>query len=167
RTIITEQQKEALRFVFQHEHHPSQKTVELLSLKLNLNIRTVNNWFHNHRTRQKASLKEGKVYPPAVGSIPTSKNWQQDLHAILENASRYALLDEAPPTMVPVPATVLFTPTQERSASSSLVLSGAEERPATANSSSPLFSAEERSDKASQLDRAVAKMRMLAASKGS
>ncbi|KIH49544.1 homeobox domain protein, partial [Ancylostoma duodenale] len=77
RTIITEQQKEALRFVFQHEHHPSQKTVELLSLKLNLNIRTVNNWFHNHRTRQKASLKEGKVYPPAVTNLPTSKNWQQ------------------------------------------------------------------------------------------
>ncbi|VDO20528.1 unnamed protein product [Haemonchus placei] len=83
RTIITEQQKEALRFVFQHEHHPSQKTVELLSLKLNLNIRTVNNWFHNHRTRQKASLKEGKVYPPAVGSIPTSKNWQQVLELLL------------------------------------------------------------------------------------
>ncbi|ETN69262.1 CUT domain protein [Necator americanus] len=31
RTIITEQQKEALRFVFQHEHHPSQKTVELVN----------------------------------------------------------------------------------------------------------------------------------------
>ncbi|XGW13892.1 hypothetical protein V3C99_000295 [Haemonchus contortus] len=167
RTIITEQQKEALRFVFQHEHHPSQKTVELLSLKLNLNIRTVNNWFHNHRTRQKASLKEGKVYPPAVGSIPTSKNWQQDLHAILENASRYALLDEAPPTMVPVPATPLFSTTQERSSNSSLVLSGGDDRPATANSSSPLFSFEERCEKASQLDRAVAKMRMLAASKSS
>ncbi|KAE9419775.1 hypothetical protein Angca_005884 [Angiostrongylus cantonensis] len=31
RTVITEQQKEALRFVFQHEHHPSQKTVELVN----------------------------------------------------------------------------------------------------------------------------------------
>ncbi|KAK5979249.1 hypothetical protein GCK32_007969, partial [Trichostrongylus colubriformis] len=134
RTIITEQQKEALRFVFQHEHHPSQKTVELLSLKLNLNIRTVNNWFHNHRTRQKASMKEGKVYPPAVGSLPTSKNWQQDLHAILENASRYALLDEAPPTMVPPPATILCTAAEEPSAKSSS---------ATTNSSSPLFSSSE------------------------
>ncbi|KAK6061126.1 homeobox domain protein [Cooperia oncophora] len=165
RTIITEQQKEALRFVFQHEHHPSQKTVELLSLKLNLNIRTVNNWFHNHRTRQKASLKEGKVYPPAVGSIPTSKNWQQDLHAILENASRYALLDDAPPTMVPVPATPLFT--TERSANSSLVVSTSDDHPPATNSSSPLFPSEDRSEKASQLDRAVAKMRMLAASKSS
>ncbi|KHJ83722.1 CUT domain protein [Oesophagostomum dentatum] len=34
RTIITEQQKEALRFVFQHEHHPSQKTVELVGFSL-------------------------------------------------------------------------------------------------------------------------------------
>ena len=46
-------------------------------MKLNLNIRTVNNWFHNHRTRQKASLKEGKVYSPAVGTMPKSSNWQE------------------------------------------------------------------------------------------
>ena len=32
RTVITDQQKEALRFVFQHEQHPSQKTVELVRL---------------------------------------------------------------------------------------------------------------------------------------
>ncbi|KAL6725461.1 hypothetical protein Aduo_007511 [Ancylostoma duodenale] len=171
RTIITEQQKEALRFVFQHEHHPSQKTVELLSLKLNLNIRTVNNWFHNHRTRQKASLKEGKVYPPAVTNLPTSKNWQQDLHTILENASRFALMEEAPPTMVPVPATPLFTSSGDERANSSLLFSNEDrDRPATAAPTSPLFSSEERSEqksceKASQLDRAVAKMRMLAASK--
>ncbi|KAK6746059.1 hypothetical protein RB195_012274 [Necator americanus] len=167
RTIITEQQKEALRFVFQHEHHPSQKTVELLSLKLNLNIRTVNNWFHNHRTRQKASLKEGKVYPPAVASIPASKNWQQDLHTILENASRFALMEEAPPTMVQVPATPLFTSSGDERANSSLLFSN-DDRPATtAPSTSPLFSSEERWEKTSQLDRAVAKMRMLAASKSS
>ncbi|VDM77896.1 unnamed protein product, partial [Strongylus vulgaris] len=186
RTIITEQQKEALRFVFQHEHHPSQKTVELLSLKLNLNIRTVNNWFHNHRTRQKASLREGKVYPPAVGNLPTSKNWQQDLHSILENASRFSLMEDSPPTMVPVPATPLFTssdspPTMvpvpatplftssgDELANSSLLFSN-DDPPTTATSTttstSPLFSSEERCEKASQLDRAVAKMRMLAASK--
>ncbi|WKY03003.1 hypothetical protein Q1695_016362 [Nippostrongylus brasiliensis] len=171
RTIITEQQKEALRFVFQHEHHPSQKTVELLSLKLNLNIRTVNNWFHNHRTRQKASLKEGKVYTPAVGSIPSSKNWQQDLHVILENASRFALLEEAPPTMVPVVSKPLFSESPERSSNSSVLIpSSTDERSSAPSSASPLFSTEEsekRCEKASQLDRAVAKLRMLAASKSS
>ncbi|VDL75150.1 unnamed protein product [Nippostrongylus brasiliensis] len=144
RTIITEQQKEALRFVFQHEHHPSQKTVELLSLKLNLNIRTVNNWFHNHRTRQKASLKEGKVYTPAVGSIPSSKNWQQDLHVILENASRFALLEEAPPTMVPVVSKPLFSESPERSSNSSVLIpSSTDERSSAPSSASPLFSTEE------------------------
>ncbi|VDO87543.1 unnamed protein product [Heligmosomoides polygyrus] len=191
RTIITEQQKEALRFVFQHEHHPSQKTVELLSLKLNLNIRTVNNWFHNHRTRQKASLREGKVYSPALGSIPTSKNWQQDLHVILENASRFAMLEEAPPTMVAAPSTTTIIsaaaaaadekskpPKMSSSSSTTTTSSGDEQRSAAAPppppttiamalSTSPLFSSEERSEKASQLERALAKVRMLAASKSS
>ncbi|KJH46420.1 CUT domain protein [Dictyocaulus viviparus] len=202
RTIITEQQKEALRFVFQHEHHPSQKTVELLSLKLNLNIRTVNNWFHNHRTRQKASLKEGRLYPPVVGMIPESKNWQQDLHKILENASRYALLEDAPPTMVPVVSTPLPTSITDEQTKSSMIFSNGDQITSVVTSSSPLtpisnttnddqtnsllifsnednstsvteasisplFTSEERCERASQLDRAVAKMRLLAASKSS
>uniref|UniRef100_A0A1I7XT53 Homeobox protein cut-like n=1 Tax=Heterorhabditis bacteriophora TaxID=37862 RepID=A0A1I7XT53_HETBA len=137
RTIITDQQKEALRFVFQHEHHPSQKTVELLSMKLNLNIRTVNNWFHNHRTRQKASMKEGKDYPPALPSVPRSKNWQQDLAAMLDSVAQASLLDDPLPTMMPVLAP-------------------------------SLFSNDDRIEKtSSQLDRAVAKMHLLAASKSS
>uniref|UniRef100_A0A0N5A967 Homeobox protein cut-like n=1 Tax=Syphacia muris TaxID=451379 RepID=A0A0N5A967_9BILA len=53
RTVITEQQKEALKLVFASDHHPSQRTIEQLSEKLSLNPRTVNNWFHNYRTRQK------------------------------------------------------------------------------------------------------------------
>ncbi|WKY03004.1 hypothetical protein Q1695_016362 [Nippostrongylus brasiliensis] len=123
RTIITEQQKEALRFVFQHEHHPSQKTVEL------------------------------------------------DLHVILENASRFALLEEAPPTMVPVVSKPLFSESPERSSNSSVLIpSSTDERSSAPSSASPLFSTEEsekRCEKASQLDRAVAKLRMLAASKSS
>ncbi|CAI4230210.1 unnamed protein product [Auanema sp. JU1783] len=103
RTVITDQQKEALRFVFQHEHHPSQKTIELLALKLNLNIRTVNNWFHNHRTRQKASLKEGKIYSSAVASLPKSKNWQQDLATMLDQVASSGGFESNLPTMVPFP----------------------------------------------------------------
>uniref|UniRef100_A0A158P8D0 DNA-binding protein SATB n=1 Tax=Angiostrongylus cantonensis TaxID=6313 RepID=A0A158P8D0_ANGCA len=160
RTVITEQQKEALRFVFQHEHHPISNDCFLyiylqLSLKLNLNIRTVNNWFHNHRTRQKASLKEGRVYPPAVGNIPESKNWQQ------------VLLFVSPTS----PLAQLFTATtNDKQTNSLLVFSNddhAHNHNTTSSAASPLFPSEERCEKASQLDRAVAKMRLLAASKSS
>ncbi|VDM54141.1 unnamed protein product [Angiostrongylus costaricensis] len=135
RTVITEQQKEALRFVFQHEHHPN--IYLQLSLKLNLNIRTVNNWFHNHRTRQKASLKEGRVYPPAVGNIPESKNWQQVLLLLSEPQQADSLM---------------YTNDDHTNNSVSST------SPTTSSTASPLFS---------QLDRAVAKMRLLAASKSS
>ncbi|GMR39955.1 hypothetical protein PMAYCL1PPCAC_10150, partial [Pristionchus mayeri] len=51
RTVITDQQKEALKFVFAHEQHPSLTTIEQLAEKLNMSVKTVQNWFHNHRTR--------------------------------------------------------------------------------------------------------------------
>lgn len=139
RTVITDQQKEALRFVFQHEHHPSQKTVELLSMKLNLNIRTVNNWFHNHRTRQKASLKEGKVYSPAIGSRPKSTNWQEDLADMLENLTQ-SCYDDPLPTMVSLPN--LFSSSSDDSKED-----------------------KEEKEKPSQLDKAVERIRLLAAAK--
>ncbi|KAL3082770.1 hypothetical protein niasHS_010572 [Heterodera schachtii] len=58
RTIITDKQKEALLFIFAHEQRPNSRCIEQLALKLGLTPRTVTNWFHNYRTRQKA--KEAK-----------------------------------------------------------------------------------------------------------
>ncbi|KAL3123611.1 hypothetical protein niasHT_002502 [Heterodera trifolii] len=63
RTIITDKQKEALLFIFAHEQRPNSRCIEQLALKLGLTPRTVTNWFHNYRTRQKA--KEAK---PTDGS---------------------------------------------------------------------------------------------------
>ncbi|VDP18353.1 unnamed protein product, partial [Onchocerca flexuosa] len=57
RTVITDQQKEALKHVFERDQHPNQRTIEQLSQTLSLSTRTVSNWFHNYRTRQKASLR--------------------------------------------------------------------------------------------------------------
>ncbi|CAD6188334.1 unnamed protein product [Caenorhabditis auriculariae] len=137
RTVITDQQKEALRFVFQHEHHPSQKTIELLSQKLGLNLRTVNNWFHNHRTRQKASLKEGKIYGDTLCETPKSSNWQHDLALLLETVSA---AEDSYPTLVTLPLVSSFS-------------SNTPERPSKNGGT------------LSQLDKAVAKLRQLAEQK--
>uniref|UniRef100_A0AC34R2Y2 DNA-binding protein SATB n=1 Tax=Panagrolaimus sp. JU765 TaxID=591449 RepID=A0AC34R2Y2_9BILA len=59
RTVITDKQKEALYFIYQYEPRPSTSVIEQLAQKLGLSSRTVTNWFHNHRTRQKA--KETKM----------------------------------------------------------------------------------------------------------
>ncbi|TKR65022.1 hypothetical protein L596_025486 [Steinernema carpocapsae] len=61
RTVINQKQKEALLMVYQHDQHPSAKMIEQLAEKLSLSTRTVTNWFHNHRTRQKARERQGKV----------------------------------------------------------------------------------------------------------
>uniref|UniRef100_A0A914KQJ8 DNA-binding protein SATB n=1 Tax=Meloidogyne incognita TaxID=6306 RepID=A0A914KQJ8_MELIC len=53
RTIITDRQKEALIFIYIHEQRPNSKLIEQLAAKVGLQPRTVNNWFHNHRTRNK------------------------------------------------------------------------------------------------------------------
>ncbi|CAJ0942709.1 unnamed protein product, partial [Mesorhabditis belari] len=83
RTVITEHQREALKFVFSHEQHPAGRTIEMLAGRLGLSSRTVSNWFHNYRTRQKASLKEGKPPVTPTPNVDLSKTWKRDLSEIL------------------------------------------------------------------------------------
>ncbi|KAI3422552.1 hypothetical protein GPALN_013055 [Globodera pallida] len=77
RTIITDKQKEALLFIFAHEQRPNSRCIEQLALKLALTPRTVTNWFHNYRTRQKAKETkpdgdESSVLPATVpANVPT------------------------------------------------------------------------------------------------
>lgn len=54
RTIITTQQKEILLYVYAHVRHPSARLIDILAKEIDLNARTITNWFHNYRTRQKA-----------------------------------------------------------------------------------------------------------------
>lgn len=49
RVVLAPEEKEALRKAYQLEPYPSQQTIELLSLQLNLKTNTVINWFHNYR----------------------------------------------------------------------------------------------------------------------
>ncbi|CAJ0580988.1 unnamed protein product, partial [Mesorhabditis spiculigera] len=83
RTVITEQQREALRYVFAQEQHPAARTIEMLANKLGLSTRTVSNWFHNYRTRQKASMKEGKVPQTPQPTMDLPGNWKKDLTDLL------------------------------------------------------------------------------------
>ncbi|XP_076368941.1 homeobox protein cut-like isoform X2 [Tachypleus tridentatus] len=53
RILFSEEQKEALRLVFSMDPYPSTATIEFLSNELNLSVRTISNWFHNHRMRLK------------------------------------------------------------------------------------------------------------------
>src|SRR5699024_4642231 len=42
-----------LRIAFAMDPYPSSSTAEFLAKELNLSIRTITNWFHNHRMRLK------------------------------------------------------------------------------------------------------------------
>ncbi|KFM68588.1 Homeobox protein cut, partial [Stegodyphus mimosarum] len=53
RVLFTEEQKEALRLAFSLDPYPSTATIEFLASELNLSVRTITNWFHNHRMRMK------------------------------------------------------------------------------------------------------------------
>lgn len=53
RILFSEEQKEALRVAFSMDPYPSTTTIEFLANELNLSLRTITNWFHNHRMRLK------------------------------------------------------------------------------------------------------------------
>uniref|UniRef100_A0A8R1E4Q3 Homeobox protein cut-like n=1 Tax=Caenorhabditis japonica TaxID=281687 RepID=A0A8R1E4Q3_CAEJA len=92
RTIITDYQKSTLRFVFLNEQHPSQELCDQIALKLDMSPRTVQNWFHNHRTRSKAREREGKIYSDALpdGTTTKSATWREELQKMLDEAPTIA-----------------------------------------------------------------------------
>ncbi|XP_028966753.1 homeobox protein cut-like 1 [Galendromus occidentalis] len=53
RVLFSDEQKEALRLAFSMDPYPNQATIEFLANELNLSVRTITNWFHNHRMRLK------------------------------------------------------------------------------------------------------------------
>ncbi|VDK73165.1 unnamed protein product [Litomosoides sigmodontis] len=104
RTVITDQQKEALKHVFERDQHPNQRTIEQLSQTLSLSTRTVSNWFHNYRTRQKASLKaEGHLNSDnsqkrnSANGKNNNDRWKQDLVELMKLESKP---HHSSPTMV-------------------------------------------------------------------
>jgi homeobox protein cut-like len=59
RVYFTDEQKEALRIAFALDPYPSSSSMEFLSQELGLEIRSISNWFHNHRMRLKQQLPHG------------------------------------------------------------------------------------------------------------
>lgn len=53
RILFSEEQKEALKLAFSMDAYPTPATIEFLASELGLSVRTITNWFHNHRMRLK------------------------------------------------------------------------------------------------------------------
>ncbi|GAB1599610.1 homeobox protein cut-like 1, partial [Argonauta hians] len=53
RIFFTEEQKEILRQAYAQDPYPNQNTIEVLASELGVGVKTVINWFHNHRMRAK------------------------------------------------------------------------------------------------------------------
>ncbi|KAK7506056.1 hypothetical protein BaRGS_00002778 [Batillaria attramentaria] len=59
RVFFTEEQKEALRAAYNQDPYPNQSTIESLASELGVGVKTVINWFHNHRMRAKQQHHSG------------------------------------------------------------------------------------------------------------
>ena len=53
RVFFSEEQKERLRQAYNRDPYPNQGTIEALASSLGVGVKTVINWFHNHRMRAK------------------------------------------------------------------------------------------------------------------
>lgn len=70
RILFSEEQKEALRLAFSMDPYPSTATIEYLAGELGLSVRTITNWFHNHRMRLKqVTTSSGDEAGPGI-SLP-------------------------------------------------------------------------------------------------
>ena len=59
RVLFSDEQKEALNVAFTLEPYPSSATMDFLCQELNLESRSISNWFHNHRMRLKQHMPQG------------------------------------------------------------------------------------------------------------
>jgi len=75
RAFFSEEQREALNIAFALDPYPSNSAMDYLSNELNLEVKSITNWFHNHRMRLKQihgvavenliSPGEGQSFDPA------------------------------------------------------------------------------------------------------
>ena len=59
RVFFTEDQKDSLRRAYAQDPYPNQSTIEALARSLGVGVKTVINWFHNHRMRAKQQHHSG------------------------------------------------------------------------------------------------------------
>ena len=73
RVLFTTKQKEALKIAFSLDPYPSIMTTEFLCHELNLEPRSISNWFHNHRMRLK------QTHPHELDALLPPKEEQRPL----------------------------------------------------------------------------------------
>lgn len=83
RVFFTEEQKDKLRLAYNHDPYPNQGTIESLAAELNVGVKTVINWFHNHRMRAKqqqhiGNLQGGQSFSDSNSNNPNIKSEPND-----------------------------------------------------------------------------------------
>lgn len=84
RVVLNDDQKEALRVAYETEPYPSNQTITDLARHLRLSVRTVVNWFHNHRMRLKVQAQLLLDRDQTEGSFESDI---QNVLAVLQQAS--------------------------------------------------------------------------------
>uniref|UniRef100_A0A1I7YVQ2 Homeobox protein cut-like n=1 Tax=Steinernema glaseri TaxID=37863 RepID=A0A1I7YVQ2_9BILA len=161
RTVINQKQKEALLMVYQHDQHPSAKMIEQLADKLKLSSRTVTNWFHNHRTRQKARERQGKVAEKIQEKLSSNENnndnegFYRELSEMIQIAIAQANITNNGASTVTAPTMVSVDVTKTSDSLNGSVFDGLDAE--VADDPPP-------EDSESQLDKAIARLAKMAKS---
>ncbi|CAG5118755.1 unnamed protein product, partial [Candidula unifasciata] len=80
RVFFTEDQKDSLRQAYNQDPYPNQSTIEALAKSLNVGVKTVINWFHNHRMR--AKQQHHLPGDASVKSEPDESSNQSDISSM-------------------------------------------------------------------------------------
>ncbi|XP_059177157.1 homeobox protein cut-like 1 isoform X2 [Physella acuta] len=80
RVFFTEDQKDSLRSAYAQDPYPNQSTIESLAKNLNVGVKTVINWFHNHRMRAKQQHHPGSE--SNIKSEPDESSNQSDISSM-------------------------------------------------------------------------------------
>lgn len=80
RVFFTEDQKDSLRQAYAQDPYPNQSTIETLAKSLNVGVKTVINWFHNHRMRAKQQHHAGG--DTTIKSEPDESSNQSDISSM-------------------------------------------------------------------------------------
>ena len=74
RCLFTDDQRRALKQIFENEPYPGQATLEQLVVELSLPMNKIANWFHNSRMRAKTAIRPSASPTHKLSSPPLMLN---------------------------------------------------------------------------------------------
>ena len=103
RVFFSEEQKERLRQAYNRDPYPNQGTIEALASSLGVGVKTVINWFHNHRMRAKQQQHANSPTTPynEFSESVDSKGDPLDENSNHSDISSLSGDNSEAPTMVP------------------------------------------------------------------